>query len=51
MKTIKIKPKSSNAKADGNICKNYNSSAKSEKLIAYTPDMKEYHNHLMGFAV
>ena len=40
-----------NAKADGNICKNYDSSAKSERLIAYTPDMDSYYEHLMEFAV
>lgn len=50
--TIKLKKylKEYNAKADGNICKDYSNSAKKDK--AFTPDQGEdYYNHLMEFAL
>ena len=47
-----LKHLSEQAKADGNICKTYDNSAKAEKPLAYTPEMgEEYYNHLMEFSL
>ncbi len=46
-----LKHLSDSAKADGNICKDYSSSAKHEKLKAYTGDEKDYLNHLMEWCI
>ena len=47
-----LKQLSGQAKADGNICRTYDNSAKAEKLKAYTTDMGEkYYNHLMEFSL
>ena len=42
-----LKHLSESAKADGNVCKTYDNSAKHQKLKAYTGDEKDYLNHLM----
>lgn len=49
--TIKLlKHMAESAKADGNICKTYNNSAKAE-VKAFTPEMESYHDHLMEWSV
>ena len=50
MDTFKITQNSSNAKADGNVVKSYDASAKAE-LVAFTPEMESYYDHLIEWSV
>ena len=49
-KTFVLKELNNNAKADGNICKSYDNSAKTD-LVAVTPEMESYYDHLMEWSV
>ena len=46
-----LKELAANAKADGNVVKSYDNSAKHEKLKAYTGNEQDYIDHLKEWCV